>query len=142
MDEPAAPIDSTALDAICDRARTHSLVEQIRREQTGSSVSMVVLRLSTDRYPEYVQEARVEIQWYTNDDYNFHYVEQHASEDIWQCRWDRHPNPHTARAHFHPPPEADSTAAIADQPEDQHPSAMFTRTFANIRDRIADLWAE
>jgi hypothetical protein len=68
-----------------------------------------------------------------------HYVETH-SDRAWQCRWDRHQNPHTQRTHFHPPPAADSTAAVPDQPPDHHPSAIVTRTLANIRDRIEDLW--
>jgi len=142
MDEPAAPVDSPGLETIRDRARTHSLVERTRVEQTGSTISMVVLSLSMDHYPGHVQDARIEIQWYLNGDYNFHYVERHRSEKIWQCRWDRHPNPHTSRTHFHPPPEAESTAAVADHPADRHPSALFTRTLANVRDRISDLWAE
>jgi hypothetical protein len=103
-------------------------------------VSMVVGILDPDRYPPHTQEARLEIQWYTNGDYNFHYVETQDAGDIWQCRWDRHPNPHTQRMHFHPPPTARSNDAVPDSPADHHPSALFTRALANIRQRIDSLW--
>lgn len=147
MDGTGAPVDDAVLEGTANRARTHSLVETVRTEQTESTVSMVVLELDGDRYPDRVQAASVEIQWYTNGDYNFHYVETHAAADrsttadgVWQCRWDRHPNPHTTRSHFHPPPAADSESAVSDQPTERHPAAMFTRTLANVRERIDDLW--
>ncbi|QLH81302.1 hypothetical protein [Halosimplex pelagicum] len=140
MDEPAAPIDEPALEAIRDLAQTHSLVNRIQTEQTGSTLSLLIVDLDRDRYPDQVADVRLEIQWYRNDDYNFHYVEHQSSNRVWQCRWDRHPNSHTTRAHFHPPPDASAADAVADQPPDRHPSALFTRTMANARDRISDLW--
>jgi hypothetical protein len=140
MSSSAAPIDDAVLETIAERARTHSLIETVQTERTGEMVSMVVAILDSDRYPPHIEEVRLEIQWYTNGDYNFHYVETQESSDIWQCRWDRHPNSHTQRIHFHPPPAARSNDAVPDSPADHHPSALFTRTLANIRQRIESLW--
>jgi hypothetical protein len=142
MSSSAAPIDDAVLETIAERARMNPLIKTVQTEQTGGMVSMVVAILDLDRYPQQIQEARLEIQWYTNGDYNFHYVETKDSGNIWQCRWDRHPNPHTQRMHFHPPPAARSKAAVPDSPVDHHPSALFTRTLANIRQRIESLWEQ
>lgn len=140
MDGSAAPIDDAVLELLAERARTHSLIEAVHTEHTSGILTLVTIRLDSDRYPDAVEDARIEIQWYTNGDYNFHYVETHADEEIWQCRWDNHANPHTTRMHFHPPPNACSADAIADQPPDCHPTGMVTRTLANVRQRIANLW--
>lgn len=142
MSSSAAPIDDAVLGTIAERARTHSLIETVRTEQTGGMLSMVSAILDSDRYPPRIQEARLDIQWYTNGDYNFHYVETHESGAVWQCRWDRHPNPHTQRTHFHPPPAAQSGDAVPDNPTAHHPSTLFTRTLANIRQRIETLWEQ
>lgn len=142
MSSSAAPIDDAILETIAERARTHSLTKTVRTERTGEMISMVVAILDSDRYPPNVQEARLEIRWYTNGDYNFHYMETQDSGEVWQCRWDRHPNRHTQRMHFHPPPAVRSADAVPDSPADHHPSALFTRTLANIRQRIKDLWNE
>lgn len=139
MCSSAAPIDDAVLESFAERARTHQLIRTVQSEQTDGMVSMVAVALDLDRYPPHIQDARLEIQWYTNGDYNFHYVETQDSGEIWQCRWDRHPNPHTQRTHFHPPPEARSDDAVPDSPPDTHPSALFTRTLANVRQRIKNL---
>ena len=140
MSSSAAPIDDAVLETIAERARTHSLIETVQTERTGEMVSMVVAIFDAGRYPPHIREARLEIQWYANGDYNFHYVETQDSGEIWQCRWDCHPNSHTQRIHFHPPPAARSNDAVPDSPADTHPSALFTRTLANIRQRIENLW--
>jgi hypothetical protein len=46
------------------------------------------------------------------------------------------------RAHFHPPPAAQSEDAVPDNPTAHHPSALFTRTLATIRQRIETLWEQ
>jgi len=142
MDSSVAPIDDAVLRTIAERARTHPLIETVQTAQTGGIPSMVFAILDPDRYPPDIEEAKLEIRWYTNGDYNFHYIEAHGADDIWQCRWDRHPNPHTQRTHFHPPPTARSGDAVPDNPGDRHPSALFTRTLANVRQRIERLWKQ
>lgn len=46
---------------------------------------------------------RLDITWYTTGAYSFHYVDEHDR----QWRFDRHPNPHSAEAHVHEPPDAE-----------------------------------
>ena len=53
------------------------------------------------------ESARFDIQWSERGMYSFHYVD---SEDV-NWRFDRHPNTHSPEIHFHPPPEAATTAA-------------------------------
>ena len=140
MDGSAAPIDDSILELLAERARTHPLAKTVHTEYTSGILSLVVVELDRDQYPDRIQGARIEIRWYTNGDYNFHYIETHTSDEVWQCRWDKHVNPHTTRTHFHPPPSANSADAIPDQLSDCHPNDLFTRTMANIRQRIADVW--
>mgnify|MGYP000447452563 CR=1 FL=1 len=140
MADGGSPVDGAVLETIYDRAQTHSLVGTVRAERTDATISRVVIALDLDQYPDHIQDARLEIRWFRNDDYSFHYVETHTADEVWQCRWDRHTNPHATRTHFHPPPAADSSDAVSDQPAEVHPMGLFTRTFANIRQRIGDLW--
>ena len=140
MDGSAAPIDDSILELLAERARTHPLAKTVRTQYTSGILSLVVVELDRDQYPEWIQRARIEIRWYTNGDYNFHYIETHTSDEVWQCRWDKHVNPHTTRTHFHPPPSANSADAIPDQLSACHPNDLFTRTVANVRQRIADVW--
>lgn len=138
----SAPVDDGVLGELCDRAVTHPLVARVERDRTAGTLSTVVLVLDDVQYPGWVEEARLDIRWYTNGDYTFHYIETHADGDRWQCRWDRHPNPHTSRAHFHPPPDAHSEDAVPDSHDGAHPDGLFSRTLANVRERIADCWDE
>ena len=140
MGPKAAPIDEAVLETVYERARAHPLIETVNGDRTDGTLTQVNVSFDPDQYPDRIQAARLEIQWYTNGDYNLHYIETHRSDEEWQCRWDRHPNPHTTRMHFHPPPAARSNDAIPDSPSDRHPSAMFARTLANVREWIEDLW--
>jgi len=61
--------------------------------------------------------ARLDVRWATNGDYNVHYTD---SEDR-NLRWDLHPHDFprpTDDSHFHPPPNAASTA------DDVEPSCL------------------
>jgi hypothetical protein len=89
-------------------------------------------------YPESVAKATLDVRWYTNDDFKIHYRERHP-DHAWECRWDRHPNPHNARAHFHPPPAAQTPGEDADWPTD-HLNVLAT-VLADIEKRIETLWA-
>lgn len=47
--------------------------------------------------------GRLDIRWFTTGDFSFHYTEHHENGEHWECRWDRHPNAHDTRLHFHEP---------------------------------------
>jgi hypothetical protein len=85
----AAPIDAAVMEEIRTRMQTHPVIESVTAERTGDTISLLELACDLERYPEGIEDARLEIRWYTNGDYNVHYIEIH-SEGVWQCRWDRH----------------------------------------------------
>ncbi|WP_172824893.1 hypothetical protein [Halorientalis sp. IM1011] len=90
-------------------------------------------------YPDTVS-ARLEIRWYRNDDFNFHYQEEHQ-DSSWACRWDRHPNAHNSRGHFHPPPAASRTDTTdATWPDDHRDVCRLV--LDDIEDRIETLWEQ
>lgn len=167
-DRQSAPIDRSALEAIAEIARGHELVASADVNDvlpSADSHAQVVVALDARQYPSSITDARLEVQWYENDDYNLHYRERRpdngdrtrpdngdrTTEDadwtneedgVWQRRWDRHPNPHDApREHFHPPPRADSEP-IEDpiDPADVSPHYVLSRTLAWIRERIENCW--
>jgi hypothetical protein len=95
--------------------------------------------LSDEYYPGEVS-AHVEIRWYRNEDFNIHYQEDRRDR-TWQCRWDRHPNPHNSRDHFHPPPAASHTdGADTEWPTDHR--AVCQVVLDRIRERIETLWGQ
>jgi len=106
-----APIDDGAAPAPIDR----SVLEQMRSRFAGSRMvesaeivaednSYLHVDFADDYYAREVS-ARFEIRWYRNEDFNYHYQENHKDR-TWKCRWDRHPKTHNSREHFHPPPAA------------------------------------
>jgi hypothetical protein len=135
---PRGPVDSGVLELFHNRLRTNPLVERTADTRTDDTQTALIVHLDVDRYPPIVSSVTLEIQWYENDEYNFHYCERHDNETIWQCRWDRHPNP--AYAHFHRPPNGDTSDVINDPVSSIYPADMLARTLANIDDRITSLW--
>ena len=111
-----APIDRSVLERIQWRLASIRLVESSTLVADGNLHLRIVL--SDDYYPNEVT-ARLEIRWYRNDDFNMQYQEQRPEKE-WACRWDRHPNPHNSRDHFHPPPAASQADARDDQWPDDH----------------------
>lgn len=90
-------------------------------------------------YPASVDDAGLTVRWYANDDFTLHYREEYAAH-TWECRWNRHPNPHNTRAHFHPPPTAATPGEDATWPTDHRD--VLTLVLGEIEDRIATLWNE
>lgn len=99
-----------------------------------------VLRAVCDesRYPPTVETARLDIRWFASDDFSIHYVEMMAA-DRWECRWDRHPNPHNARLHFHQPPTGDDIADLTWS--SLHPIDVVSTVVAAIEQRIEQHWS-
>ena len=140
-DSSRQPIDSAVLVSLRDRASTHPLVARVETERSDGALVGLRLVFDRDRYPEVVNGATLTIRWYENDEYNFHYREHRDKDEprVWQCRWDKHPNPHAAYTHFHHPPDAGADAITDDPIETTHPADVLGRTLANVRDRIASL---
>lgn len=95
--------------------------------------------ISDEYYPSEVA-ARLEIRWYRNDDFTIHYRED-REESVFQCRWDRHPNPHNSRSHFHPPPATSQTdAEDAQWPMDHRD--VIGLVLDRLEERIDTLWGQ
>ncbi|MFC5277819.1 hypothetical protein ACFPM1_03420 [Halorubrum rubrum] len=102
-----APIDRSVLSRIRSRFSGSRLTESAEILEDGNR--HLRIDLSDDYYPS-DGSARLEVRWYRNDDFSIHYREDRRG-GVWACRWDRHPNVHNARSHFHPPPDTTRTDA-------------------------------
>lgn len=133
-----APIDRSILEFLQTRLQaTGQVAAAIITDASGHLKLRVTLAPSY--YPDSVEEAVLAVRWYTNDDFKIHYREAHPAY-AWECRWDRHPNPHNTRDHFHPPPGAPTPGNDASWPTDYRD--VLRLVLAEIEDRIAALWGE
>lgn len=132
-----APIDQAVLQQIRSRFAGSRLTDTTELVTEGKSHLRV--ELSDDYYPNEIS-AHFEIRWYRNDDFNIHYQEN-RQDKTWKCRWDRHPNVHNARDHFHPPPEASRTDAQDDQwPRDHRDVCRLVIEY--LAERVETLWKQ
>lgn len=132
-----APIDRSVLERMRSRFVGSRMFESAEISNEGN-LSLRV-ELSSEYYPDEVS-ARLEIRWYRNDDFNIHYQEERQGS-TWECRWDRHPNTHNSRDHFHPPPAASRTDAENAQWPIHHRDVIH-HILDSIEERIEKLWAE
>lgn len=72
--------------------------------------------------------ARFDIQWSELDMYSFHYVD--CAGVNW--RFDRHPNPHSPKKHFHSPPDASTATAT--------PSCIRVEEVSLVTRAVYTLW--
>lgn len=131
-----APIDRPILEFHQARLTGTSQVERAVITDTNGHLELRVEFAST-YYPSPVEETILAVRWYTNDDFKIHYREVHTGS-AWECRWDRHPNPHNTRDHFHPSPAARTPGKDASWPTDHRD--VLTMILDEIEQRIADLW--
>lgn len=94
--------------------------------------------LDVGRYPDPILAARIDIRWFTTQDFSFHYLEEHEDGELWECRWDRHPNAHNTRVHFHNPPSASKITDL-DLPS-IHPLEVYSTVLVAIEQRMDTLW--
>jgi hypothetical protein len=104
-DSESAPIDFGVLDRVYSRLRGDERFEEVELKPSYAPSSLV-LRYDLRYFPSFVVANSLQIRWYTNDDFNIHYEEKYKDGETWKCRWDRHPNSHNRRGHFHTPPDA------------------------------------
>lgn len=131
-----APIDRPILEFL----QTHLQgTDQIARAIITDTSGHLELRatVASSYYPETVDEATLTVRWYTNDDFKIHYREVHP-EQTWECRWDRHANPHNSRNHFHPPPAVPTPGDDASWPVDHRDVLRLVLT--EVEQRIVELW--
>lgn len=99
-----------------------------------------ILRVLCDdhRYPPTIEAAKLDVRWFTSGDFSIHYVEAMAA-DHWECRWDRHLNPHNARLHFHQPSAGDDIVDLTWS--SLHPIDVLSTVIAAIEHRIEQHWS-
>ncbi|SNR75860.1 hypothetical protein SAMN06266787_12122 [Halorubrum ezzemoulense] len=133
-----APIDRPILEFLQTRLQATRQVSRATVTDASGHLELQVICVPS-YYPAAVDEAQLTVRWYTNDDFKIHYRELYA-DHTWECRWDRHPNPHNTRDHFHPPPTAPMPGEDASWPADHRDVA--TLVLDEIEDRVTTLWSE
>ncbi|SNZ15437.1 hypothetical protein SAMN06269185_2486 [Natronoarchaeum philippinense] len=131
-----APIDRPILEFLQTRLQGTNQVSRATITDANGHLELNV-SLAASYYPASVDKASLAVRWYTNDDFKIHYREV-SSDDSWECRWDRHPNPHNSRDHFHPSPAAPTPGKDASWPNDHRD--VLRLVLDEIEARIADLW--
>jgi len=133
-----APIDRPILEFLQTRLRGTNPVERSTITDASGHLELYV-RFASPYYPATVDEATLTVRWYTNDDFKIHYREVHP-ERAWECRWDRHPNPHNTRDHFHPSPSAPTPGDDVSWPTDHRD--VLRLVLDEVEERITILWNE
>ena len=131
------PLDPVVLEAVGRRTESHPLVDGWVFQPDAMSPRRLELRLDVDQYPTSITAARLDIRWFENGDYAFHYVER-RDDDRWQCRWDRHPKPDAPRTHFHPPPDTSSDVEPSEIEASHHLGVSFS-VLDRIDERVRSL---
>lgn len=135
---PVGPPDRQTLRLLERILRDESVVTATGYEPDSHEPRLLRASFDTDRYPPTVEAARIDVRWFTTGDFSIHYVEITHDGEHWECRWDRHPNPHHSRVHFHRPPSGTETEDL--ELTSLHPLDVVSTVLAAVERRITDLW--
>lgn len=137
IDQDVGPIDVDVLERIGQRLERSSRFSEVEI-QPEYAPNSVTAEYDTGYFPEGVERAYLRIRWYETDDFNIHYSEQYKGDKWWECRWDRHPNEHNTRDHFHQPPDATKPGDDTDYARDWRD--VLTRVLSDLDERIQSFW--
>ncbi|WP_042662073.1 hypothetical protein [Haloferax sp. ATB1] len=132
------PPDRQTLRLIERQLATDDLVAETMFDPDSYEPRLLSAHLDTARYPEIVTSARLDVRWFTTGDFSIHYIEAHDNDSEWECRWDRHPNTHNSRVHFHTPPTATDVTDL--ELSSLHPLAVYSTVLTAIEQRLETLW--
>jgi hypothetical protein len=139
-DQPSrGPVDATILDRIATRLRGSTRFERVER-RPAYAPNAVIADYDLGYFPGGIDRAYLRIRWFETDDFSIHYAEQYGSGDAWECRWDRHPNDHNAREHFHPPSDAATPGSDASYADDWRD--VLATVLTRLDERIDAFWAD
>lgn len=130
--------DRQTLQLLESHLSDDALVTKTAFEPDSYEPRLLSAALDPDRYPPAVESVRVDVRWFESGDFSIHYVEHRADDSRWECRWDRHPNVHNARLHFHQPP--DGTDVVDLSLASGHPLDVYATVFTAIETRIEAQW--
>lgn len=145
MTPPAAPSstgppDRQTLRLLERQFAATTLVDTTTLAPRPTEPRRLAVTLDPAVFPETVASATLDVRWFTSGDFSIQYVETTADEEQWNCRWDRHPNPHNTRLHFHVPPDGETVRDLS--LDSTHPIDVSTTVVAAIQQRVADHWDE
>lgn len=135
--DSTGPPDRQTLRLLERHLGSDSLVAETAFDPDPYEPRLLHALLDAGRYPESIPAARLDIRWFTTGDFSIHYVEEHDDGEQWECRWDRHPNTHNTRLHFHQPPTA---AEITDLSlMSLHPLEVYSTVLTAVEQRLETL---
>lgn len=137
---PAAtgPPDRQTLRLLERHLAKDPLVAETAFEPDAYEPRLLCARLDASLYPEAIETVRLDIRWFTSGDFSIHYLEG-TTDRQWECRWDRHPNDHNAREHFHQPPDADDVSDLS--LPSRHPLDVYSTVQTALEQRLETHWA-
>jgi len=131
-------VSSDILDDIRSYLVRSRRFEQVECEPAHSPTSLRCY-FDTGYYPTALEEVYLDIVWFTNSDFTIHYHEWYSDGETWECRWDRHPNSHNNREHFHSGPDATRANAVdASYPTDWRD--VLERVLTETDERMRGFW--
>jgi hypothetical protein len=138
--DATGPPDRQTLRLLEKHLSSDPLVAETAFDPDSYEPSVLQALLDTGRYPESTTAVRVDIRWFTTGDFSMHYVEAHSDGELWECRWDRHPNTHNSRLHFHKPPSGTDITDL--ELPSTHPLEVYSIVLSAVEQRIERLWSE
>lgn len=131
------PVDAEILDRIGAHLARSARFDDVQARPPYAP-SAVVADYDLGYFPGGVARASLRIRWFETDDFSVHYSEQYRTNESWECRWDRHPNDHNTREHFHPPPDASTPGEDEGYPDDWR--EVVAMVLSRLDDRIDAFW--
>jgi len=136
-DQAVGKIDADVLERIGTQLSGSQRFEKVVF-QPAYAPNAVVAEYDLGYFPAAVERAYLRISWFDTDNFNVHYSEQYESGELWECRWDRHPNDHNTREHFHPPPDAETPGDDVAHPNDWRD--VLSQVLMVLDERIQSFW--
>ena len=133
----SAPVDFDVLEDMRKYLVTSDRFEELEWRPDYAPDSLVCI-YDAGMYPASVDEASLQITWFKNDDFYVHYQENWADSDEKTCRWDRHPNDHNTRDHYHPLPNAATPGR--DDSYSRNWKDVVSRVIREVDGRIEAFW--
>ena len=133
------PIDTEILDRIAAHLTRSTRFRDVSA-RPAYAPNAVVAEFDLGYFPGGIRQASLRIRGFETDDFSIHYAEQYRTGTSWECRWDRHPNDHNTREHFHPPPDAASPGED-DTYQDDWRDVLAT-VLSHLDERIEAFWSD
>lgn len=139
VEESPDAVDEETLRLVQSSVERFSVVESAEFVPDETAPRRVDVTVDDHQYPTAVEPVRLEVRWFLNGDFSVHYLERNRDESTWQCRWDRHENPHNDRLHFHPPHDVSNPVDIEISP---YVRDVIPTVVQWIEERIDDHWEQ